>query len=252
MGYTQVLPGVDFRPPYRLGLPELCVPAITEGLESVFAGAKMYNGSIMEPQAPDGLKDLQPTAFASQTNNAAVVTSAAINNQQALYFKNDSTAGRTKSLFGPINITGNKMSMSFTFVNQSTVDLTVTRILFFLNMTDGKTLSLETSGLNSKMAIVINGVRTELLTAPTLQTAIKIRIEYNVDNLKIYVNNVLDSTFTGLTFTNFIGTRYIASNAAGNTSSRFHGYFCVLYTYFRNLTDAEGTIVHNSMVSAFA
>lgn len=253
MGLSQVIPNADFSG-MRLALREANIPIYPDGFEAAFIGEKyvLATGKIIEPLTPDGSKDPGPTTFAgvTQDNMPLVSTSTIMGAKPSIYFKNDSVATRTKSLFYLMNHTGNKLSMSFCFGNQNSIAITVVRILFHIQMTNGNSLAFETSGVNSKLAVVINGVRTELVTVATLSTMFRVRLEYDGVNVKVWVNNVLDSTIPA-SFTNFVGTFYIASNNIGSTSTRMHGYLGSLYIWKRNLTDAEGTMVANQLLTAY-
>lgn len=253
MGQTQLIPQADFSP-QRVALQEYNIPPYTNGLEAVFTAPKyvLATGTVVEPLTPDGSKDLTPTTFAgvSQDNMPAISTSAVMGGKTSIYFKNDSVANRTKSLFYLMNYSGNKLSMSFNFGNQSTVAVTVIRTLFHIQMANGNMLAFETSGVNSKLAVVVNGTRTELAAAAVLNAMYRVRIEYDGTNLKIYVNNVLDTTLP-VTYTSFVGTFYMASNNIGSTSTRMHGYVGAMYIYRRNMTDAEGTVMANLLTTGY-
>lgn len=252
MGLSQVIPNSDFRG-LRVALPELNVPPYTTGIEGMHVASKYteLTGILVEPNTPDATKDFTVQTFGAQAINPQFRNPTQLGGKDAIYFRIDASPTRTKTLSRAINHSGNKFSMSFIFANQDAVVLTQTRILFHIQMANGNSLAFQTSGTNSKMAIVVNGTRTELLAAAALSTAYKIRIEYNAGTLKVYVNNVIDTILNGQAIQNFIGTFYLGSNNLGTNTSQMHGYLGSLYTWKRNFTDAEGTVIHNFLTAAY-
>lgn len=256
MGQAQVVAGADFSG-LRLALPEANIPPYTADLEAVFIGAKhnQTTGTVTEPLNEDGSKDLLVTAFGSSPLIATNSISSQLGNKTAIYYNNASSGTRTKSVSYAMNHSGNKLSISCIYARQSDVALTVSSILWHFQAAGGNSLALETSGTNSKIAIIVNGTRTELQVTNVINTAFKIRVEYDGTaaggTIKVYVNNVLDTTLTAQVITNFIGVFYVASNNTGTTTSRFHGRLGAIYIWRKNFTDTEGTVIHNMLTSAY-
>lgn len=259
MGHRQVIPGADYSG-VRRALPEANIPPLMDKLLAVWIGAK-YNattGLWTERDEIDTSKDLVATGFASQPVIAAINSNSVFNNKPVVYYTNDSAGTRAKSASANINHSGNKLSISCFYARQSNVAITVQNILWHWQGTNGNTLALEVSGTNSKIAIVINGVRTELAATNTINVGYKIRVEYDGTvsggQVRVYVNNVIDAngTINGVVISNFIGVFYVASNNIGSAVSRFHGRLACIYMYAKSLTDVEGTLVHNMMTAAYA
>lgn len=232
------------------------IPPKTDGIESLYIPSKYTPGTVGSPgtgiwREIKEVKNLESAGFASQTLNASMInTLAYLNLVNVLYMKSgntgsgsNATADRTKAIRGVSTNNRKTATWICVFALQTTVPLTDTRILFTVASSTGQTISIHASGLNSKLAVEVNGTRTELATTVTSNVNYKIHVTYDNGTLKVYVNGVLDGsgTLTGLNFVDFTGYKTMGSNNIGSNSNKFHGFFAFWMQYVVALTPAEIT-----------
>jgi len=226
------------------------IPPKLTGVEALFMAPKYVpaSGVWVEPKSSE--KDMVLGTFASQTVIPTInAASSQMNGKPSIYFKSgnggtsNGSGDRTKVLTRQWKLARKKISLAICFANHNLVAVTVTRTLCSYAGADGLTFRFESSGVNSKMAIVVNGTRTELqalaVNGGTGIPSNKLHVIINENKMDIYVNGVLDTTIPNLTFSALTGTFVLGCNEIGSNTTKFHGLVGICDTYKGAMTLSE-------------